>query len=87
MGIVATRVIEVVRRRVGYVGLEPDHEKDFGSFTNGQDVLESLTTGSGKFECWYNRYRDSLTDFLSGILSPFMFGSSEADNLSNNMPQ
>jgi len=51
MGIVATRVIEVVRRRVGYVGLEPDHEKDFGSFTNGQDVLESLTTGSGKFEC------------------------------------
>ena len=50
MGIVATRVIKAVRRRVGYVGLEPDHEKAFGSFTNGQDVLESLTTGSGKVE-------------------------------------
>jgi len=51
MGIVATRVIETVRRRLGYVGLETDHEKDFGSFTNGRNVLESLTTGSGKFEC------------------------------------
>jgi len=51
MGIVATRVIEAVRRRLGYVGLETDQEKAFRSFINGRDVLESLTTGSGKFEC------------------------------------
>ena len=32
------------------MGLEPDHEKAVRSFASGRDVLESLTTGSGKVE-------------------------------------
>jgi len=42
--------IKAVCRKLGYVELKLDHKKAVRSAMNSQDVLESLTTGSGKCE-------------------------------------
>ena len=57
-----------VCRRLGPAGLKPEHEKVVRSFMNSQDMFESLTTGSGKFECQKDFFLLLTEFFLSRIL-------------------